>query len=160
MWKSLTSFICHDNISHRTKLFMTTYTTLMAPLIYPGKVCKNYPEVCHTLGERVTTGGARRNQEARWTEYFEWYKKGNAYNFVRVKKPYQPPAAYIATGRYNKHIAPLLCNQIAAADQAIAGNDLSMRYRQLIIPSSELYIRLGICNHNFKEWKNAEKWKV
>lgn len=129
----------------------------MTALIYPGRVCKNYREVCELLGERVTTGGARRNQEERWTEYFDWFKVKREYHFTAIKKPYRPPAKYMANGRYNKHIAPLLCNLISAAAQSKLPGICS-EYKQLILPSSELYIRLGICNNNFRKWKDTKRF--
>lgn len=52
-----------------------------------GEVYSNYKALCAQLGEPVTTGGAKINQEQHWQTCFRWEKKGHKYIITKIIKP-------------------------------------------------------------------------
>lgn len=117
---------------------------------------RNYRDLCEYLGEPVKTGQAKIDQLKHWGGHFTWENDGHKYIPTKILKPLSPrERLYHTNTKWYPNISKIILSMTKNALNGYGVNELSLKYRELIITSAQLYNLAGLCNPSFKNFKKG-----
>lgn len=82
-----------------------------------GKTYKDYPELCHALGEKVTSSTSKTAQLKNWSYYFKWERVGRAYKILDIYTFALPPdVKRRKKSKFSEAAIPIIINLLYHTD--------------------------------------------
>ncbi len=114
--------------------------------------------MCECLGEPVKTGRAKKDQLKHWERHFEWERDGHKYIITEIHKPLtQRQNLYHTNTKWYPNISKIILSMTKNTLNGYGVNDLSKKYREVIIASAQLYHLVGLCNSSFQNLKKGRE---